>query len=501
MDEMQMKGLSLRDLAHVVFKRKSQILVVFSAVMIAVAMGTFLATPIYEAESQIFVKTGRENIYLPMAPAGASQNPVVSLNREEQINSEIEILRSLSLIEKVAESIGPKMIYSDSGNNSGWLDTVLGRIAQKNDSSQLQDAVLRIEKALSVTAIKKSNVIEVKLQHSNPQMASMVLDKLVEQYLDRHLEVYRSPHSYKFFEEQSQNLVGRLRDTEDRLNTMKKEHNVSSFDEEKRLLLSQEGALRVELDRTLSQIAETENRIIQIQRQVADTPKTIPTEVEIEHSPNQVNTLQTRLVELELKEKEFLTKYTDESRLVRQIQEEIKVVRTKLAEQVTKQSGRSRSGPNPTYQRLQEEFYKSQADLKALKAKGETQTSQLGSYRRRLGKLNEIEAQLKALERQVDAEQQNYKLYLAKIEESRISDAMDAEKISNVIQIQPAKTPLKPVSPKVFLNLVIGFFLGILGSLGLAFFLEHTDDRLEKRDDTERALKLPVLASIPELRT
>jgi capsular polysaccharide biosynthesis protein len=31
-------------------------------------------------------------------------------------------------------------------------------------------------------------------------------------------------------------------------------------------------------------------------------------------------------------------------------------------------------------------------------------------------------------------------------------------------------------------------------------FLEHIDDRLEKRDDAERALNLPVLASIPELK-
>jgi uncharacterized protein involved in exopolysaccharide biosynthesis len=171
-----------------------------------------------------------------------------------------------------------------------------------------------------------------------------------------------------------------------------------------------------------------------------------------------------------------------------------------LAEQATKQSGRSRSGPNPTHQRLQEEFYRGQADLKALKAKEEMQVSQLGGYRERLGKLSEIEGQLKALERQVDVEQQNYKLYLSRIEESRISEAMDTEKISNVTQIQPARTPLKPVSPKVGLNLIIGFFLGGFGSLGLAFFLEHMDDRLEKRDDTERALDLPVLASIPELK-
>ena len=479
MEERLMKALSLRDLAHVVFKRKSEILFSFSAVMIAVLAGTFLATPIYEAESQILVRTGRENIYTPIVTAGSSQSPVLSLNREEQINSEIEILKSLSLLEKTVESIGPKVIYSDL---------------------EMQAAVLKLEKALKITGVKNSNVIEVKLRHSDPKIASMVLDELIRQYLDRHLEVYKSPHSHQFLEEQSKTLLSRLRDTEDRLNAMKKEHNVSSLDEERRLLLSQEGTLRAELDRTQSQIAETENRIVQLQKQVADTSKTIPTEVEIEHSPNQMNALQTRLVELELKEKELLTKYTDESRLVRQTQEEIQVVRAKLAEQATKQSGRSRSGPNPTHQRLQEEFYRSQADLKALKAKEEMQNSQLGGYRERLAKLSEIEGQLKALERQVDVEQQNYRLYLSRIEESRISEAMDTEKISNVTQIQPARTPLKPVSPKVGLNLVIGFFLAGFGSLGLAFFLEHMDDRLEKRDDAERALDLPVLASIPELK-
>jgi polysaccharide chain length determinant protein (PEP-CTERM system associated) len=461
------------------------ILLFFLAVNLAVLVGTFLATPIYQAESQILVRTGRENIYTPIVTAGSSQGPVLSLNREEQINSAIEILRSLSLLEKTAESIGPNVIYSD---------------LEENDSSAMQAAVLKLEKALKVTGVKNSNVIEVKLRHRDPKTASMVLDELIKQYLDRHLEVYKSPHSHQFLEEQSKTLLSRLRDTEDRLNAMKKEHNVSSLDEERRVLLSHEATLRAELDRTRSQIAETENRIVQLQRQVADAPKTIPTEVEIEHSPNQMNTLQTRLVELELKEKELLTKYTDESRLVRQTQEEIQVVRAKLAEQATKQSGRSRSGPNPTYQRLQEEFYRGQADLKALKPKEEMQASQLARYRERLGKLSEIEGQLKALERQVDVEQQNYRLYLSRIEESRISEAMDTQKISNVTQIQPARTPLKPVSPKVGLNLVIGFFLGGFGSLGVAFFLEYLDDRLEKRDDAERVLNLPVLASIPELK-
>lgn len=500
MDLETRNQFSLRNFLYLVFKRKIQILFVFALIVITVAAGTFLTAPTYEAKSQILVKLGRENVYTQMVPTTGNQNPIIGLNREEQINSEIQILRSRSMIEKMVEAIGPEVIYKDLADSGSRPEAIPEMLTQKGQLSPLQDAVLRLEKALSITAVEKSNVIDIRLRHKDPQIAGMVLDKLIGLYLNHHIEVYKIPQSYKFFQEQTENFRSRLRSAEDRLTAIKKEHNVFSLDEARGLLLSQEGALRVELDRTMSQIAETENRIVQIQQQLAGTPKIIPTEEEVERSPYLGDALQAKLVELELKEKELLTKYTDHSRLVRQTKEELNIIRAKLAEQNAKQHGRSRSGYNPTFQRLQEELYRSQADLKALRAKDQVQTSQLAGYRERLGKLNRIEAEVKDLQRQVDVEQQNYKLYLAKFEEARISEAMDTEKISNVTQIQPAEVSPKPVSPRVFLNLVIGFFLGGLVSLGLASLLESLGDRLEKPDDTERALSLPVLASIPELR-
>jgi capsular polysaccharide biosynthesis protein len=92
---------------------------------------------------------------------------------------------------------------------------------------------------------------------------------------------------------------------------------------------------------------------------------------------------------------------------------------------------------------------------------------------------------------------ENYRLYLTKVEESRISDAMDSEKITSVSLIGPARPPSKPVSPKVMLNILIGIFLGIFTSLSLAVFREYLDDRIEKIEDVEKELQLPVLASIP----
>ena len=49
----------------------------------------------------------------------------------------------------------------------------------------------------------------------------------------------------------------------------------------------------------------------------------------------------------------------------------------------------------------------------------------------KLQELNQIDVKLNQLQQQVDVDRQNYRLYLTKFEESRISDAMDTEKISS----------------------------------------------------------------------
>jgi capsular polysaccharide biosynthesis protein len=75
---------------------------------------------------------------------------------------------------------------------------------------------------------------------------------------------------------------------------------------------------------------------------------------------------------------------------------------------------------------------------------------------------------------------------------------MDSEKIANVSLIEPARIPLKPAKPNVLLNLFLGFIIGALGGVGFAFFREYMDDSLEKPEQVEKTLQVPVLASVPE---
>ena len=134
------------------------------------------------------------------------------------------------------------------------------------------------------------------------------------------------------------------------------------------------------LNQTLSREVEVENRVELLEKQLAALPQSIDQGEEINNNPYLINTLEARLVELQLEEKELLAKYTDQSRLVQNVRAEINVVQQKLTKQEDKRYGKTSSGVNPTYQHLHEEFLRNKADLRALKAKGLSQEQQLSVY-------------------------------------------------------------------------------------------------------------------------
>ena len=488
-----------RGFLNLVFKRKTQILLFFGAVVCIFTIGTLLVRPTYEAISQVLVKIGRENLYVANLPSSVSPSPVINFNGEEQINAEIEILRGLSLAEEVVKSLGPTVIYKGLNDKRGGILSGLFPITRAQ-KSPVREAMLRFQKVLKVEGVRKANVIKVSFKHHDPQVAATVVNSLVKLYLDRHLQVHKNPQSYKFFEEQSKILENKLRDAEGKLQAYKRQHDLTSLEEERSLLLEQAALLHAVFNMTASQEVKTENRIRKLRQQLVSTPKTILQGEEIDHNPFLISNLQTRLVELELREKELITKRTEQSRLVQNVRNEINMVREKLAEQEVKRYGKSRYGLSETYQRLEDELLRNEAELKALQGEKEVQSAQLDEYQGKLKKLNQVEVRFRELQQRVEIDRQNYQLYLTKFEESRISDAMDTEKIANISVIEPARPPFKPVSPNIKLNIVLGILLGGFGGLGLAFFLEHLNDSLERPEDVEEVLQVPVLASLPKLK-
>ena len=104
------------------------------------------------------------------------------------------------------------------------------------------------------------------------------------------------------------------------------------------------------------------------------------------------------------------------------------------------------------------------------------------------------------LERQVKINEDNYQLYLKKMEEARISNAMDSQKLANISVVDPALPPLKPVKPKILLNIILSILLGGFASIGLAFSLEYFSHTFNKPEEVEQQASLKVLAAIPSIK-
>ena len=69
----------------------------------------------------------------------------------------------------------------------------------------------------------------------------------------------------------------------------------------------------------------------------------------------------------------------------------------------------------------------------------------------------------------------------------------------NVQIIERAEAPENPVSPNKVLNTIIGFMLGMMIAIGIAFLLEYMDNTVRSKDDLEKLLDIPVLGNIPKM--
>jgi polysaccharide biosynthesis protein PslE len=492
---------TLRDFFHVVFKHKFFILSFF---IVSVCLGTifsFTAEPTYEAKAQLLVKVGREYMYVPTIPTGEAATPMVTFG-QSQINSETEIVRSSVLAEKVVKSLGPEVLYDDLYANDPASEGGL-LPADTAERLTLERAIMRFQENAMVEAIGESNVIEVSFKHKDPQMVAKAVNVLVNLYLDQRLNIHQGIESYEFFRRQSQILSDKLKQAEMKLDAFRKQYAVTSLREEQDLLLKHMAELRAELSRARSEEAETENHIQQLRLQLSKTPSAVLIDKESNLNPEVISGFYARLVELEIKKRELLNNYKDQNplvqKLVKDISDENEAIRNRLAKQEGKRYNTSRTGINTVYQRLHDDLLRNEAELEAGRAKKETQVAQLDEYKKKLELLNWLDLDFDRLQQEIEVDRQNYRLYLIKSEESRISHAMDAQKIANVSVIALARPPLKPISPRKTLNMAIAIFLGGIGGIALAFIMEHLGSTLQNEEEVRNYIGVPVLASIPEI--
>ena len=179
--------LTVRDLLSIIFKRKLVILCFFASLCITAFVVLKFVPPTYTASSKILVKLGREDIYTPAVTSDAMTTPLLNMAREEQLNSEVEILKSDNLAEQLVAKMGAEGIYPGMAKVHPWYTPkgLLQRaingynafqgffIPSTGNLSREQKATKRcVPKDLEGAAEGKSSVIEIKITAKITELAA-----------------------------------------------------------------------------------------------------------------------------------------------------------------------------------------------------------------------------------------------------------------------------------------------------------------------------------------
>ena len=467
---------TVRDIAFIIFKHKGKMLITFCATVLIVTVSSLLMTPVYRASSKILVKFGRENVYMPaISGSGGPPQVIVDPMGAERVNSAVEMVKGQTVVEAVIEKLSVKSIYPQLVRDDN----------SSSSQSTLNAAVRQLQANLSVHQVKKSNLVEIRFDHTNPVIAAKMVNTLIDTFVEHHVTAYREPRNYDFFREQTKLLAGKLKISESELSAFRTSHDISSLQDQKATLLRQASEIEVALARVKADLAESKGKKQALQDSRGSQTGGARLGKETDYNPQAMATIRTKITELKLKEAELLNRYSETNTFVVNVRKEIEQAEQLLArEEMTYHDKDARSLDQ---------------SIQALKQKEEALKESLAASRGRLNSIAAVEMRLIELERQVKLNEENYQLYVRKMEESRISNAMDTEKIANLSIVEPASAPISPNRPRILVNVAVSVLLGGLLSLLAMVAAERLGHTFGKAEDVEKRLGVPVLASIREM--
>src|SRR5712691_7308481 len=272
------RSLTLRDMVAPVFCHRRLVALSFFGIFLGVVLLGLLLPRQYEAQMKILVK--RERVDPVVTTDRNAPLPLRPDVTEEELNSEVELLKSRDLLEKVVLVCG-----LHRPNRTSFLARVFPAAegsetnqAARSDS-EIAQSVRTLEKKLRVEPLKKTNLIRVTYESPDAQLAARVLSTLASLYLEKHVAVHRPAGALDFFERETQRYREELGAAEGRLASFNRDEGVVAAQLEKEITIQKLAEFDATLRATQSAVAETEKRIHELEAQLAKSPLRLTTQI------------------------------------------------------------------------------------------------------------------------------------------------------------------------------------------------------------------------------
>jgi len=481
-----MKNEALSQWMETIFRRRVLALRVGLLVFGVIALGSLLWAPTYESESEILVQSNRAQLVVSpdLKEDAANQSTQTVPVMEQDLNSEVELLTSPSLIQQALAGEVPKR---DRGLVAGMRSLVeavvslpyTGYLALHGDPSPNanQAAIRKISTHLSATVIKRSNIIEVSFRAHDAAWARTFLARLMTSYLALHARLSQNPQAEEFFQTQRGLLNERLRESEKALSAAQLQTGISQLTQQKQALISEiyaaDTAHRhtgVLLDSRMQQIASQEAELKQTPQRWTKESKTVQNIA--------LQQLKPQMLRLEIERADLLSRYQPTSSRIREIDAKVQAGQEILAREKHNDVQETTTDVNPIWEALDGDLAKARAEAASYRAAQAAQAVQLATLRDQLKSMTIDGVTIERLERTVESDKEAYLAYVRKGEEARAAEALNHSGILNVSVVQDPTATIEPVAPRIGLNLITGLLFGLILAGVAAYWSEEYDSKV-----------------------
>ena len=459
-----------REIVARVFRQRTAFLVCFLLVVLGFLLsGQF--RPKFRSEMKVLVRKQRVD---PVVTTGQNSNPelMALAVTEEEINSQVELLKSEDLLKSVVLASG---------------------LAPQNASpSDVARAVRTLQKNLDVSPITKTNLISARYEGRTPEQARRVLVNLGSIFLANQRDLPGRDFQVTFFDQQVTAHKRALDQAEARLAAFTRQTGIVSADLERDLTVKQlKDAGQQRLD-TGAAIAEAQARGKAIAIELAHQPERISTDSSLSDNPQLLQQLRGTLLTLQLRRQELLNKYDEHYRLVQDVDREIATAQQSIDSQTQSPVRLNATGINPTRLALEGDLTRVRAELSGLRAKQTQLSSSTSGLQLSAEDLAEKDIAQDALLRDAKTERDQYQLYVDKLEQARMTTALDKNGILNVSVVEQPVAPALRQNPLAAV-LAATLFVGGVLSLGAAFLFDLFDPTVRTTAELIDGLHMPVL--------
>jgi uncharacterized protein involved in exopolysaccharide biosynthesis len=487
------------------------------AVMLGGTVGMYVVlqvffTEVYESKTRLLVKVGRENVE---TPATVRNGQVFSQGvRAADINSEVQILSAGVLLERVVRELGVERFQSVLTPPESWLGypkywakltarkvkaaykEALIALALDKRLSPEQEALMRLADGVKVEPVKDSDILMLRLRTPSPALCVDASNALLSAYMEERTAVRRTPAGSQFFESRMREAFEAMSRQQARRAAIRDKWTVSGDPgEQRKAYLEQIAKLEAELAEGEGELAKLKSQAAQLSERSRSMPEMITKEVVEAPNPN-LQSIRERITTLKLEHAKLASRYQPESEMMRKIDDEIAELEQSLRQETPTITNARTTENNPARR-----DFRARSDVDAVQASA--LESKLNQLRR---PLNELKQELRRLdlaidemeqaEREYRRAEQDYLFYAKRLEEARMSEELDSQRVTNVSIIERPETPILPVAPRKLFLLGIALTASALIGLGLAAILETTEDRVRSETDLLDLPGVPYLGTL-----